>query len=220
MRIRSKALSLIWKFAIVLCAFVGLGLQVGIFSGELRLSSFRYFTNLSNLLCLFYFLADAVYILSGRANDGSKNWCVPLKGAAMMGITVTCLVAHIMLGNFTMGASMRVSILLVHTIVPVMTVLDWLLFDEKGRFNRTSPLLWTIFPLLYFAVVLLLAFSSPGDPFYPYPFMDVATQGIVRVLVTVAVMTAFFVALGYLFVLADRLLAKADKRSRQTRPTV
>lgn len=211
MRIRSKTFSLLWKIAAALCAFVGLGLQTGIFSGSPHFSSFRYFTNLSNLLCMLYFLADAVYILSSRQNDGSRNWCVPLKGAAMMGITVTCLVAHIMLGNFAMGASMRVSILLVHTIVPAMTVLDWLLFDEKGRFRLTSPLLWTVFPLGYFLVVTLFALCSSGVPFYPYPFMNVSTQGLARVLVTVAVMTAFFVALGYLFVLADRLLARADK---------
>jgi len=219
MRIRSKALSLIWKFAIVLCAFVGIGLQIGIFSGELRLSSFRYFTNLSNLLCMLYFLADTVYILSDRLNDGSKSWCLPLKGITMMGITVTWLVSFFLLGNFTMGASMRVSILLVHTIVPILTILDWLLFGEKGRFNRTSPLLWTIFPLMYFLIVMLLALVSRGDPFYPYPFMNVAAQGLVRVLVTVAVITVFFIALGYLFVLADRLLAKAGKRFQQSFPS-
>ncbi len=62
----------------------------------------------------------------------------------MMGITVTWLVAHFILGSFTMGASLRVSIRLVHYVVPIMTLLDWLLFDEKGRMRATSPLLWTV----------------------------------------------------------------------------
>jgi len=128
------------------------------------------------------------------------------------GITVTWLVAHFILGSFTMGASLRVSIRLVHYVVPIMTLLDWLLFDEKGRMRATSPLLWTVFPLLYFSIVLLLAALTKGTPFYPYPFMNVSTQGLARVLVTVAWKVAFFVALGYVFVLVDRLLQKASTR--------
>lgn len=212
MRIRSKFLSVLWKLGIAGCAFTGIALQIGLFRGGFQSSSFRYFTNLSNLLCLFYFLLDAVWLLAHRARDGSKSWLPPLKGAVMMGVTVTCIVAYTILGSFAMGATMRIAVLLVHLVVPVMTVLDWLLFDEKGAFTWRSPLGWTIFPLLYFGLVLLLAEVLPGVPFYPYPFMNVAARGLVPVLVTVALLTAFFVALGYLFVLIDHLLAKAGKK--------
>jgi hypothetical protein len=215
MHIRSKPLSLIWKAAIAVCAFVGLGLQAGVFRGELNLSIFRYFTNLSNLLCMLYFIADAIYILSRRADDGSQNWFPPLKGAVMMAVVVTCLVAHIVLGKFDMGASMRVSIFFVHTLVPVMTVLDWLLFGEKGRMRISSPLLWAVFPLGYFLVVMLLAQFSAGVPFYPYPFMNAETLGLWRVLVNVSVMTAVFVALGYGLVLIDHLLAGTGGRIKE-----
>ncbi len=215
MYIKSKALGLLWKSAIVVCAFIGVGLQIGIFRGEMNVSSLRYFTNLSNLLCMLYFLIDAIYLVAWRDNDGSKSWCFPLKGIAMMGITVTWLVAHFMLGDFNMGASMRVSIRLVHYVVPIMTILDWLLFDGKGRMGATSPLLWATFPLAYFVVVMLLAAFTSATPFYPYPFMNVATQGLQRVLVTVALMTAFFITLGYVFVLIDRLLTKAKHYTTQ-----
>jgi len=214
MFIKSKAFGLLWKIAIAACAFTGVGLQVGIFSGSLHLSSLRYFTNLSNLLCMLYFLIDVVYLLLRRDNDGSRSWCFPLKGVAMMGITVTWLVAYFMLGNFDMGASMRVSIRLVHFVVPIMTILDWLLFDEKGRIRATSPLLWATFPLAYFVVIMLFAAFSTGSPFYPYPFMNVSTQGLSRVLFTVALMTVFFIALGYAFYVVDLLLSKVKRRAK------
>lgn len=210
MRIGNKALSILWKTAIAACAFVGLGLQIGIFKGELHLSSFKYFTNISNLLCMVYFLIDAVFLSAVKKRDGSVSWCPALKGVAMMGITVTWLVAHFMLGSFTMGSSLRVSIRLVHYVVPIMTILDWLLFDKKGQIKLTAPLLWTTFPLGYFAAIMGLAFFGKGVPFYPYPFMNVEKQGLTRVLITVAVMLAFFLALGYLFVLLDRLLQKTE----------
>jgi hypothetical protein len=210
MRIRSKALSILWKAAIAACAFVGLGLQIGLFKGELHLSSFKYFTNISNLLCMAYFLIDVIFLLAVRGRDGSVGWCPALKGVAMMGITVTWLVAHFMLGSFTMGASLRVSVRLVHYVVPIMTILDWLLFDKKGQIKLTAPLLWTTFPLAYFTAIMGLAYFGKGVPFYPYPFMNVEKQGLPRVLITVVLMLVFFVALGYLFVLVDRLLQKAE----------
>ena len=212
MRIHSKFLSVLWKIGVVGCAFTGVALQIGLFRGELHLSSFRYFTNLSNLLCLLYFLIDAAWILARRTRDGSQNWFPALKGAAMMGVVVTCLVANFLLGSFTMGTTMRIAVRLVHLVVPIMTVLDWLLFDEKGAFTWRSPLGWTIFPLGYFGSVLLLAAVLPGVPFYPYPFMNVSARGLTPVLVTVAVLTAFFIALGALFLWIDRLLAKAGRR--------
>ena len=213
MRIKSKPIGILWKTVIVACAFIGVGLQIGVFRGEFHTTTLRYFTNLSNLLCMLYFSIDVVYLLLRRGNDGSKSWCFPLKGVAMMGVTVTWLVAYFMLGDFDMGASMRVSIRLVHFVVPIMTILDWLLFDEKGRMSIASPLLWASFPLLYFAIVMLLAALSSGTPFYPYPFMNVSTQGLLRVLITVALMTAFFIALGYAFFFVDSVLSKWKRRA-------
>lgn len=213
MYIRSKATSVLWKIAIAVCAFIGIGLQIGIFRGDLQMSILRYFTNLSNLLCMLYFLIDAIFLLRRRKNGGARSWCFPLKGVAMMGVTVTWLVAHFMLGDFDMGASMRVSVRLVHYVVPIMTILDWLLFDEKGRMNATSPLLWSIFPLSYFAVIMLLAALTPGTPFYPYPFINVSALGLKRVLTTVALMTMFFLALGYVFFVIDLLLSKVKRRT-------
>ena len=131
----------------------------------------------------------------------------------MMGVTVTWLVSAFLLGDFDMGASMRTAILLVHTIVPVATILDWLLFDEKGRLQLASPLLWTIFPLAYFVYAMIASRIGGGIGYdgsrYPYPFIDADILGMGRVLVNVALLTIFFVALGYAFVLVDRLLCRA-----------
>lgn len=213
MYIKNKILGLLWKGAIVVCAFIGVGLQIGIFRGELNMSGLRYFTNLSNLLCMFYFLVDVVYLILQQTEDGSKSSCFILKGVAMIGITVIWLVAQFMLGDSDTGADMRVSVRLVHFVIPVLTILDWLLFDEKGRMNAVSPLFRAAFPLGYFAVIMLCAALTSSAPFYPYPFMDVSTQGLPRVLVTVTLMAALFIALGYSFVFADRLLSKRKRRA-------
>lgn len=222
MRIRSKALSAAWKCGIALCAAIGIALQM---QEGWSLSPFRFYTNQSNLLCLVYFLADAAYQLARKAERAPQSLLPAVKGAATMGITVTWLVSAFLLGDFDMGARMRVSILLVHTIVPIAVLLDWLLFDEKGRLTRYAPLIWTIFPLMYFIYAMIASQIGGGIGYggsrYPYPFIDADALGIGRVLVNVALLTLFFVALGYAFVLADRLLFRAGEalaRRREGQP--
>jgi len=224
MYIRAKAPSVVWKFGIALCGAVGITYLLGVFNGQCNLSMFRYYTNLSNLLCVLYFAADAVYLLARRRPGAPQNLCPTLKGIVMMGITVTWLVAHFMLGSFQMGTNMRLAVRLVHYVVPIMTILDWLLFDRKGQITLTAPLVWTAFPLIYFAYVMITAALRQGNGFgssrYPYPFLNVDSLGLGKVLLTVLLMVLFFIALGYGFVLADHLLQRAgaalDKKRGRT----
>lgn len=114
------------------------------------------------------------------------------------------LVAHFLLGaRFSMGSSMGISMLLVHYVVPIMTISDWLLFDKKGSMKKTSPLIWAIGPLAYFAYIMVAA-QMGGR--YPYPFIDVDMLGWSRVLVNGAGLTVFFIALGYGFVGIEKML--------------
>lgn len=56
-----------------------------------------------------------------------------------------------------------------------------------------------------------------GGSRYPYPFMDVDKLGWGTVLLTVLVLTVFFIALGYIWVLIDKGLAKAAYRKKEVK---
>lgn len=217
MRIKHLPLSIAYKSVIILCALSGILLQTGLFGGSFNLRMLRFFTNQSNLLVAAYFLCDVAFLLKNR-NDplAPAVWQPWLKGVAMMGVTVTWLVAHFLLGSFTMGAELAFAVKLVHYVVPIMTICDWLLFDPKGLMRAYSPLVWTVFPLAYFAYAVIgvaLGFSLGYDGSrYPYPFIDVDALGWGRVLLTVVLLVVFFVALGYVFYLVDRLLQRLGDR--------
>lgn len=145
----------------------------------------------------------------------------------MMGLTVTCLVAYFLLeGGLREGdGSYSADLLALHSIVPLGSVLDWLLRDEKGAVGAAEPLEWTVFPLAYFAYTLfsvnVLGVRMGGvKSRYPYPFIDVDKLGVKRVASTVAALLAAFVTLGYGFVGIDSLLARPvsphDNRSNTT----
>ena len=101
-------------------------------------------------------------------------------------------------------------------VMAMLTVLDWLLFDEKGHYRRFEPFLWGIFPAAYFVYTMIRARVSSfrfynGSP-YPYPFMDVDALGWGKVLLIFLAMAAAFLALGYVLVWIDHLLARRQKR--------
>ena len=215
MHIESKTASIVYKLLLVAIGIYGLLLIFGVTEGRLNLSMLHYFTVLSNLLCVLYFIVDIIYIVRGGEDC---VWFPALKGSAMMAITVTLLVAHFILGmRFTMADSSGVSLLIVHYVVPIMTILDWLLFDPKSYIKKISPLIWTIGPLLYFVYAMIAARIGDGIGYnsrYPYPFLDVDALGWGRVILTVIALVVFFIALGYAYYGVDRLLSKFGEKRK------
>ncbi|MCK9253355.1 MAG: Pr6Pr family membrane protein [Clostridiales bacterium] len=202
------------KLGIALAALAGILIQAGAFSGRWRWSVFNYFTLVSNVLCVVYY-----GIAVSCATRGRASWQPVLKGALVMGMTVTGLVYHVMLsGSFTMQGTMAVSDALLHTVVPLLTVLDWLIFEQKGRTTWKYPFAWVILPDAYFVTsvvrVALGASLGYGGNRYPYPFLNADALGWGRVWLNVAVMHVFFILLGYLFVAIDKLMAQRAAQPR------
>ena len=201
-------LSVIFKLSLVTAALLGIAIQIGLFSGELRLTVLNYYTLMTNMLCAAYFFCAMVY----EANKGGTLMPM-LKGAVVQGIAVTGLVYHFLLsGSFQMQGSLSLSNMLLHYAVPVMSVMDWLLFSEKGRYTRRAPFVWLLLPDGYFVYavirVALGASIGYGGSRYPYPFINADALGWKQVLVNGAVLNLFFILLGFVFVTLDHLLAR------------
>ena len=213
MPIRSRAAAAAVHILTALCAAVGVVLQCGFFGGRLNLAALQYFTLMSSILCAVYFAGAAVRTL--RRGD---TWLPVCKGALVMAMAITGITFHLFLaaGDFNMGPTQLITNHLLHTAAPLLTVLDWLLFDEKGHYRRFEPFLWGIFPAAYFVYTMIRARVSSfrfynGSP-YPYPFMDVDALGWGKVLLIFLAMAAAFLALGYVLVWIDHLLARRQKR--------
>ena len=93
--------------------------------------------------------------------------------------------------------------LTVHFVVPILVAADWLLFDPRGSYRRTEPLLWAALPLayLFYALVRGIVFNVPipeneESPF-PYFFLNGRQIGWGTVTLYCVVMLVLFVLLGY-----------------------
>lgn len=196
--------------AVLLCALAGVAVKMGLHQGRVGLYQLRYFTTLSNLLAA----GCALWALC-RGRRGYET----IKGLALLCVLVTCAVYHTVLARAFDGFPLF-SIdwwgnQLVHTAVPVLTLLDYLIFDPKGRFDRRCPLLWLAAPCVYlvFTVgmarlgVLLPNSSTP----YPYPFLDVWRLGWGPVVRNVCVLAAGVFLLGCGLTALDHRLGRGQK---------
>jgi hypothetical protein len=92
---------------------------------------------------------------------------------------------------------------LLHSVVPLLFLLYWLVFIPKTGLQYKDVLPWMVFPLVYIVLALVRgAFSG----FYPYPFVDVGKLGSGRVLLNTVLFTLAFFVLSFIFVwIANRM---------------
>ena len=185
----------------------------------IRAGFFVYYTHLSNLLILLYELA-----LGASGHDphcGTFRW-LSSPGVALS-MTLCIYVTHLIYafvllptahrrddeswlkGRFSFGN------VCVHFITPGLTVLQWLLWQDKAGLTVGHAGWWLVLPLAYFAFAMLRA--GTGKPIgrtgqlYPYPFLDYPRLGAGRFWLYATAILTFFFGLGCLFVGIGHLLA-------------
>lgn len=210
---QKNKIAIIYKGLIVLSAVIGILLQCGIGTDHFSLSSFRMFTTLSNLLTAAFFVVDmAAYFCEGLSLKNQKA-IEYFRFLITMSILLTGLVAHFMLrGMFAnMDTLSKAGLTLLHYVVPIGTVLDWFLFEKKGKTEWKMPLFAAAFPILYVVATMLAAQTIPMKNKYPYPFLDIDTLGVTGVLINVILLAAGFLLVGYIGVWIDHKLKPKGK---------
>jgi len=211
---RKRTASLVSKLLLALASLVGVCIQLGLFNGVFNSMALRMFTILSNLVCAAYFLGAFIW---GLRRPG-RPFCPAWKGACVFSISVTGLVAAFLLKNAVNFHTLTgISMFLLHIVVPIGTVADWLLFDQKGCWTKYAPLWWLVPPYAYLAFILVsaahMAPDAPGR--FPYPFLNYERLGVGRMILIVAVMTALFLALGCFYRRLDNKLAEPRRAGKQ-----
>lgn len=225
MFINNRLTSFIYKICIIVVCFVGLLMNSGIIGGTFAPYVFLYYTILSNLFCLIFYIISAIFTMVNIKNTGKYGvlkFAPHFKGGVVMAMVLTMLFYFFILssGSFeNVSFSAVFSNIIVHLIVPIMVIVDWVLFDRKGRFTGSDPIIWTVVPFMYYALVLVAAqlqVQYYGGANYPYYFIDPSDPpygvGWAKVLVTVFLLTLGYVAVGYILLGVDRLLGNQAKK--------
>lgn len=206
--IRSPKVRIIYQSAYCLLAVVGFLAQLGVFQGVLNRNYLVYYTNLSNLICMVFGFFSLRHLAKGR-----RDFAPGLKFVFVIMISVTCILYNGLLSPYSSVLAYFSSLKngLNHCILPILFVLDWVLFYERGRTKWTFPLLAIIPPAMYVAFILLRAaiLDAAGRTaavVYPYYFLDLRNLGWGGFLRWMGILLMGFVALGYALCTLDRLL--------------
>lgn len=218
--IKNRTAQLVWQSFFLGIAAVGMAASLGLFDMAFRWDFYIYFTNLSNYLCIGIMAAQLVRTIQ-RKGDGPVTISPVVKLASLTAILVTFLLFNFLLageeGRDPIRNFSAMSILL-HVVLPVLYLADWVLFCEKSKGKWTDPLAALFFPAAYLVYVFihaalrgfdatLLGFVGSNPLIYPYFFLNPEKVGALGVVFWCAILGVAFTLLGYLFVAAGRLLS-------------
>jgi uncharacterized membrane protein len=155
--------------------------------GERLLRFVAYFTVESNVLVL----VTTARLARDPAYDG--GWWRVVRVDAVTGIAVTGLVHWFLLRPLLhLDGADLVADRLLHVVVPVLSVVGWLLFGPRPRVDWSACLRALAWPVGW---VVLILVSGGWTGWYPYPFLDHRLHGWGHVVVVCAGITVLFVVL-------------------------
>lgn len=214
------AFQIIIEVLTVLIGCCGMVLHSGWLTGKPRKDFFRYYTNLSNLLVVMFYLIRTVVRITGKY-DGffgkivfSQIWFY----SVTMSIFLTFGIYNFVLmpsfkkappDSLEFKFAHSLSNYLVHYVVPLLCLLNWLIFADKEALQYKWALIWTIIPWIY--VIYSTIRGLRGDRFestnsaYPYDFMDIGKYGWAKFIRNCLLVTVVFVAAGLFFIFIRKL---------------
>lgn len=98
--------------------------------------------------------------------------------------------------------------MMLHIVMPIVTPLVWLVAGPRRIISQGTIYAALVLPLLW-AVYALARGLVIGA--YPYPFLDVSTDGWGSVLSFIAVIVVVAIILGYVLLGLDRIMARLTK---------
>lgn len=160
-----------------------------------------YFTIESNMIVL------AVCVALVWAPDRLRWFAGAPRLTGLVCITVTGVVYYAVLaGDEHYVGIAKVGDVLAHLVSPLLFVGTWLL-GRRGALQRRHVPLMMIFPVAWVALTLV---RGSIIHIYPYGFVDVAENGYLAVVVTIAVMLTAAAALAMSAVQLDRRRRRSD----------
>ncbi|MFW9267579.1 Pr6Pr family membrane protein [Pseudomonas sp. NR3] len=164
---------------------------------------FSFFTVLTNTLAAVVLTWEVT-----RRESAVRRWF--LRPAVRSGIAVSIafvgLAYNVLLRHLWQPEGWQfIADELLHDIMPVLFIIYWGLWVPKGTLRLGHVGLWMIYPLVYFAYILLR-----GDLLaaYPYPFIDVTSLGYPQVFINAGGVLAGFVGIALGVVGLDRWLGR------------
>lgn len=167
-----RALIAAYRAGFAALTVVAIGAQLLDLAGRGKLdllNYFSYFTIDSNLIAVAVFIA----CVAGWRRERSARLDF-LRGASVVYMAVVGIVFSLLLANTDVDTALPWVNFVVHELMPIVVVVDWLIDPPARRLTLRDGLTWLAFPAVWLAYTLI---KGPIVGKYPYPFLDPANGG-------------------------------------------
>jgi hypothetical protein len=133
---------------------------------------FSFFTIESNILAACLLIAMGTYALIKRED---KNIAF-IRGAITLYMTMTGIIYMMFLSGNEVALQTTIPVVnfVLHYLIPVVILLDWIVFPPKTPVTFRKSLAWLAFPALYLLYSLI---RGAMTEWYPYPFINPIING-------------------------------------------
>ncbi len=205
-----KKLKLLYRLLIVIVTGIGLYLNFKLASPKIML---LYFTIISNIMVfLFYSITTFLELIHKLKKD---HFYYAVGGTVTVFITLTMCVYQIALMDTPIYSNHLLECSFVHIITPILVLLYYFLFTEKGHIKKIYSLFW-IMPLIIYAAFVQI-YSHLGGRFldnqkFPYPFLDVEKNGYGYVLMICILFLLILIIAGEVAYYIDKFCEKREEK--------
>lgn len=210
---KSRTAAIVFRLAIAALSLTAVFVQffaVTVASGHSVINFFCYFTNLSNLMISIVFIISAARLATGRTDPSRSD--IAIRGGAIVYIAFVGIVFNTILADGAIGPIIPWVNVVVHMIVPVAAVIDWLIWPPRHRLPFSVVLWWMIWPAAY---AIFSVMRGAFDGFYPYPFFNPNVSGGYG---GVALWCLALVATFFVLALVVRWIGNLRQRAVSARP--
>ncbi|MFN7127990.1 MAG: Pr6Pr family membrane protein [Brevundimonas sp.] len=206
----------LWRAAFAVIGWAALALQYLLMVAPVEgwvvldrtVNYFSFFTILTNILVA---LALTGPLMSPGRRVARWTASEGVRAAIAMYIVVVGVVYHFLIAPYWKPEGLTFGVnLVLHYVMPVAFLLDWLWFTPKGRLRWIDPVKWLAFPLVYAGWTLAHGLTTH---WWPYGFVNVDELGLGRVLAIFGGLLIFFLVVGLALVGLDRVFARTVRDS-------
>lgn len=205
MYIRNKLVSSFYKLSLGLISVYGFWMTLASFGA----TAWRLFSTWALMIGAIYFCISALILALSSKRESGDAPCPMLEGALIVAFLLQAVTAIACAINdeYFPGLSGFVAVL-AYYILPVLTLLDWCLFNKKGLWRAIDPFYWLALPLSYSAMIILTANMLPSSAnlLYPVAFLDYNTYGLWEMLGWLALIGLLILIFGYILILLDAFM--------------
>ncbi len=215
--INNRIFALIWRIFGFLIATTGVAL---VFSSTLTPYAWGYFSIQANIIggLFFWFLfVKTIYQIITQGKTGEPASAKPVIHAGIVFLLLITMVGFWIMSIFQPFAiefqNRTIGVIgenIVHHLVPIWMLADFILFAPHGKINAKIALWWIVYPVAY-TIYFLVRAEFIGNFLltskYPYFFMDIARFGWLSLAIALGIYTLCYL-IALLLVCIDKLLAR------------